>query len=95
MKSILYVLAITCVIYAAAGSVFAEPAVYRNHRVAVAQGDTLWEIAARHTERKEDVRVVVDRIVKANNIQNAHIYPGQILQVPIRVQDSGLMMANK
>lgn len=95
MKVILYVLAITCVIYAAAGSVFAEPAVYRNNRVAVTQGDTLWEIAARHTERKEDVRVVVDRIVKANNIQNAHIYPGQILQVPIRVQDSGLMMANK
>lgn len=95
MKRILFVLAFACMAYGVYGSVFAEEPVYRNYSVTVAQGDTLWDIAWRHTENKEDVREVMHRISQANSLKSKHIYPGQVLQVPLRVQDSGLMVATK
>lgn len=95
MKGILCVIAFACVVYAASGDLFAATPVYRNYSVTVVQGDTLWDIACRHAEGKEDVRVVMDRIAKANKLDAGHIYPGQVLNVPLRVQESGLMIATK
>lgn len=95
MKRILFVLAFACMAYGIYGSAFADEPVYRNCSVTVAQGDTLWDIAWRHTENKEDVREVMHRISQANALKSSHIYPGQVLQVPVRVQDSGLMVATK
>ncbi|MDO4922182.1 MAG: LysM peptidoglycan-binding domain-containing protein [Phascolarctobacterium sp.] len=95
MKRILFVLAFACMAYGMYGSAFADEPVYRNCSVTVAQGDTLWDIAWRHTENKEDVREVMHRISRANALKSRHIYPGQVLQVPMRVQDSGLMVATK
>lgn len=95
MKRILFILAFACMIYSAYGNVFADEPVYRNYSVTVAQGDTLWDIAWRHTDNKEDVREVMHRIAKANALKSRHIYPGQVLQVPMRAQDSGLMLATK
>jgi nucleoid-associated protein YgaU len=86
---------LACVGYWGVGSVFAEEPVYRNTQVVVHSGDTLWDIACRHAEGKEDVRVVMDRISRANKLQGGNIYPGQIINVPLRVQDSGLMVATK
>jgi hypothetical protein len=37
----------------------------------------------------------MDRISRANKLQGGNIYPGQIINVPLRVQDSGLMVATK
>ncbi len=74
---------------------FADAAVYREYTVTVAQGDTLWDIAGRHTEAQEDVREVVFRIAQANKLKSKTVYPGQILKVPMRVQESGLMVAEK
>ena len=95
MKGILYALAFACAIYAGAGDLFAATPVYRNYSVTVAQGDTLWDIACRHAEKKEDVRVVMERITKANKLDAGRIYPGQVINVPLRVQEKGLMLATK
>ena len=95
MKGILFAIAFASVVYAASGDLFAATPVYRNYSVTVAQGDTLWDIACRHAEGKEDVRVVMDRIAKANKLKSGHIYPGQVLNVPLRLQDNGLMIATK
>ena len=95
MKSILYAIAFACAISAGAGDLFASTPVYRDYSVTVAQGDTLWDIACRHAEGKEDVRLVMERIAKANKLDVGHIYPGQVIKVPLRIQDSGLMIATK
>ena len=95
MKGILYAIAFACVVYVGAGDLFAATPVYRNYSVTVAQGDTLWDIACRHAENKEDVRIVMERIAKANNLDAGHIYPGQVIKVPLRIEESGLMMATK
>ena len=95
MKGILYTIAFTCVIYAGSSDLFAATPVYRDYSVTVAQGDTLWDIACRHAEGKEDVRLVMERIAKANKLEADHIYPGQVIKVPMRIQDSGLMLATK
>ena len=95
MKCVLYAIAFACVIYAGSGDLFVATPVYRDYSVTVAQGDTLWDIACRHAEGKEDVRLVMERIAKANKLETGHIYPGQVIKVPMRIQDSGLMLATK
>ena len=95
MKGILFALAFACVASVGLGDVFADEPVYHNYSVTVAQGDTLWDIAWRHTENKEDVREVMHRISRANALQSSYIYPGQVLQIPVRVQDNGFMVATK
>ena len=67
---------------------FADEPVYKEYTVTVAEGETLWEIAGRHTEAREDVREVIFRIEQANKLNSKHIYPGQVLKVPLRVHDN-------
>ena len=78
MKGILYAIAFACVIYAGSGDLFAATPVYRDYSVTVAQGDTLWDIACRHAEGKEDVRLVMERIAKANKL-NKRLFFGRRL----------------
>lgn len=65
----------------------AVPASYHKEIVRVYKGDTLWSIASKRTVQGEDVREVLDRIVKANKLDlKKHIQPGQKLIVPTRQQ---------
>jgi hypothetical protein len=50
----------------------------------VASGDTLWSIASQYNDSDEDIREVVYRIRKENNLDNATIYVGQELLIPIK-----------
>lgn len=50
----------------------------------VAQGDTLWEIAAEHTDEGEDVRVLIDSIKERSGITSSDLQVGQVLQIPRR-----------
>ncbi|MGD9567883.1 MAG: LysM peptidoglycan-binding domain-containing protein [Sedimentibacter sp.] len=50
--------------------------------ISVKEGDTLWSIASDYAENKE-IREVIYEISEANNIQNASIYPGDIIKVPL------------
>lgn len=63
----------------------AVPAAYHKEIVRVYKGDTLWSIASKRTRDGEDVREVLDRIVKANKLDlTRHIQPGQKLIVPTK-----------
>lgn len=95
MKKILLTICCACLLYGCYNIAFADEPVYREYTVTVASGDTLWDIAGRHTEPKEDVREVMFRIAQANKLQSKDLQPGQVLKVPLRVQDDGLMLANK
>lgn len=48
----------------------------------VAQGDTLWEIAAAHIDGSEDVRRFIGEIKRRSEITSSVIHPGQVLQIP-------------
>ena len=95
MKKFLSIICCACFLYAGYSAVFADEPVYKEYTVTVAEGETLWEIAGRHTEAREDVREVILRIEQANKLNSKHIYPGQVLKVPLRVQDNGLMVAER
>jgi LysM repeat protein len=49
----------------------------------VKQGETVWQIVVEHYGgRERDVRVVVDRVLAANDLSAATIAPGQELVLP-------------
>lgn len=50
--------------------------------ISVKEGDTLWSIASDYAANKE-IREVIYEISRANNIQNASIYPGDIIKIPL------------
>ena len=49
----------------------------------VTSGDTLWSIAAQHTEPGGDVRTVVFDIKRMNHIEDSIIQAGDQLVVPV------------
>ena len=52
--------------------------------VRVQAGDTVWRLASQAATQEEDVRYVVQDIMKSNHLQeNEDIYPGQTIKVPI------------
>lgn len=53
-------------------------------KVVVYPGDTLWNIAIKHSSENTDVRKMVYYIRKANNLDTAIIQPGQELIIPLR-----------
>lgn len=95
MKTFLLVISCACFLYAGYNFIFADKIEYRTCNVTVLKGETLWEIAGRHTEPQEDIREVVFRIAEANQMKSKTVYPGQVLKVPMRIYDSGIMLANK
>lgn len=48
----------------------------------VKSGDTLWDVAARHTAPGGDVRVVIGRIMDATGLTASSLRPGQVLLIP-------------
>lgn len=51
----------------------------------VKYGDTLWGIASRYVTDKDDIRQLTYAIAEINKLnQNAQIYPGQTLKIPVR-----------
>ena len=80
MKRFLTIICCACLLYAGYSAVFADEPVYKEYTVTVADGETLWDIAGRHTEEREDVREVIFRIAQANKLKSKTIYPGQVLK---------------
>ena len=60
------------------------PIVYDNYMVTVCHGDTVWSIAERWSDKDEDIRDVMSRILKENHLESKYIYPGQVLKVPVK-----------
>ncbi len=65
-------------------TVSASPEIYEKQIVTVHTGDTLWNIAADWSGRDEDIREVIMRIQKANNLTGSSLAVGQQLVIPVR-----------
>lgn len=96
MNKILALLCLSFTLYTGMNMVFADEPVYYNQKVTVHSGDTMWSIAHRWSDDKEDVREVMHRICEANNLKSKHIYPGQVLTIPVKaVTQNDFMLAGK
>lgn len=96
MKKILAVMCFSLALYTGLNMAFADEPAYRYQNVTVCSGDTMWDIASRWSDDKEDVRQVVYRICEANGLSSKHVYPGQVLKVPVRVDSNmDIMLAAK
>ena len=65
-------------------TVSASPEIYEKRVITVHTGDTLWDIAAKWGGRDEDVREVILRIQKENNLTGSDLAVGQQLVIPVR-----------
>ena len=55
-----------------------------NCQVHVLPGDTVWSIAVKFTSKDQDIRNLVVAIRQANRLSNdAAIFPGQVLSIPV------------
>lgn len=68
MKKFLSIICCACFLYAGYSAVFADEYVYKEYTVTVAEGETLWEIAGRHTEAREDVREVISALNRRTSL---------------------------
>jgi len=50
--------------------------------ISVKDGDTIWSIASDYADKVE-IREMIYNISKVNNVQNASIYPGDIIRIPL------------
>ncbi|OEG00166.1 hypothetical protein BHF71_06065 [Vulcanibacillus modesticaldus] len=51
--------------------------------VTVKKGDSIWSIAKRYYDGESDFRELIYNIRKLNKLDQAIIYPGQVLLIPI------------
>ena len=65
-------------------TVSASPEIYEKHIITVHTGDTLWDIAADWSGKDEDIREVIMRIQKENNLTGSNLSVGQQLVIPVR-----------
>ena len=65
-------------------TVSASPEIYEKQIITVHTGDTLWDIAADWSGKDEDIREVIMRIQKENNLTGSNLSVGQQLVIPVR-----------
>ena len=65
-------------------TVSASPEIYEKQVITIHTGDTLWDIAAEWGGRDEDIREVILRIQKENNLTGSNLAVGQQLVIPVR-----------
>lgn len=80
---LILLLAILCVFNIAFHTVSGnENIIYKDYLVT--KGETIWSIADIASSDQIDIREMVYHISKVNNINGSdHIYPGQVLKIPI------------
>ena len=95
MKVVLLAFSVACLLFAGYSLKTVDYKDYQMQTVVVNNGDTLWNIASRFTGEKEDVREVMYRISRANDLNAKYVYPGQVLKVPLHPRNDSLMMAKR
>ena len=65
-------------------TVSASPDIYEKQIITVHTGDTLWDIASDWSSKDEDIREVILRIQKENNLTGSNLSVGQQLVIPVR-----------
>lgn len=63
-------------------SVLSESYVYKE--IIVKENDTLWDIAAKETDNRMDIREYIYMVKQLNNIRHSgNLFPGQTIRLPI------------
>lgn len=53
--------------------------------IQVQEGDTLWQLASAAADTDTDIRHTVHAMIETNHLAgNEDIYPGQVLQIPVK-----------
>ena len=65
-------------------TVSASQDIYEKQIITVHTGDTLWDIAADWSGKDEDIREVILRIQKENNLTGSNLAVGRQLVIPVR-----------
>ncbi len=71
---------ITTYVYKISGNKMIE---YRE--ITVEDGDSLWNIALKHSDGSNDLREIVYEIKKFNNLKDVVLQPGQKLKIPVKI----------
>lgn len=50
--------------------------------VYVAQGDSLWQLSAKYSDGKSDIRSYINRVIYINNLKDVNIKAGDLLMFP-------------
>lgn len=79
ISSLIVAIVILFINTVAFSSTYKEP--YKE--ILVREGDTLWKIAMEYMPDNYDIRKMVYDIREFNDMENADIYPGEIIRVPI------------
>ena len=51
--------------------------------IIVSSGDTLWDIAGEYNTSNKDIRTMVDKIMRANNMKTTKICAGDRINIPL------------
>lgn len=51
--------------------------------IRIAAGDTLWNIASECNTEGDDVRDIMDDIMKLNNLKSAELHVGDVITIPV------------
>ena len=93
MRRFMLFLILTFVLFILITSLFAKGnKVYNStyngkyRKIKISNGDTIWNIAMNNKPQNYDIRKMVFEIIELNHMENAHIYPGDLIKVPIGVQ---------
>ena len=76
-------LAFTFIFSALMGTGATASRIADTETMCVTYGDTLWDIAAECNTRGDDVRDIMDDIMKLNNMKSAELHAGDIITIPI------------
>lgn len=79
------ILVISCTLYLSLtclleGQAFGKQNSYTE--IVVKKGDTLWQLAAKHGSKNQDIRKTIYEIKKLNNITEPYLMPGELLLIP-------------
>jgi nucleoid-associated protein YgaU len=86
-QALIFLLAFSLFFYLLTELVFAyEPVTQQTYKeVTVQPGDSLWKLAVRNQEAAGmEVSELVEAIMQANELDNAIIYPGQNIKIPLK-----------
>lgn len=50
--------------------------------IIVKNGESLWQLTKAHYKGNSDIRKVIYKVKKINNLESAEIQPGQIIRIP-------------